>query len=467
MTQRRTIVASLSMSLLAGCVVGPDFRTPPLPSASGPVASSISPDPAWPQWWKPFAWPGLDELMQAAVAGNRDLLAAQAQWNESLARAGATAGAASPQLDVDLGAGREKYGYQFLGPQKISAFQYRSVTATATWLLDYVGGEKRAVERDRAYAEYRQHQVNAAYLTMTGNILLQATAAASARAQITAAEGILQRDTQAVQIAQTAYEAGNATRMELINAQSQLARDRTLLPPLRQDLSRAEHALAVLIGRPATQWAAPELAFDDAVLPTISASLPSEWLRSRPDIRAAEAQLHVATAALGVATADLYPRIRLGASYGPQARSVSDLFDEASMASSLVAGITVPIFDGGSLRARRTAAEAAMQSTLAQYEKTVLESFAQVADLLQALEQDADLIEAQLAAGDAAAARLSLARQSHDAGNTGIQPILEAERTGLLARLTYIDSLAQQREDAVRLILALGGDMPLQTASPE
>lgn len=462
MTLFRPALSALAAMTLAACVVGPDFRTPAFPAAAS--ALPPAPMPAWPEWWTPFASPKLDALMREALAGNRDLLAAQARWSQSLARAGATEGDAGPQFDVEAGAGREKYGAQFLGPQDVPAFHYWSVTATASWFLDYLGGERRAAEHDRAIAAYQRHQLDAAYLGLTGNILIQAMAAAAARDQISAAEAILDRDRQLVALSQTAYEAGDATRIEVITLQHQLARDRSLLPPLQQDLAHAEHALAVLVGRSAADWTPPELRLADLPLPA-APNLPSDWLRARPDILAAEAQLHAATAAVGVATADLYPRIRLGASFGPQTNTLSDLFDESILASSLVAGITAPIFDGGSLRARRDAARSAMQATLAQYEQTVLLSLAQVADLLAALEHDASLIEGQLAVGEASRARLALLRQSHAAGNSGLQPILDAERTGQLAQLGHVRGLAQQREDLARLILALGGGLPAPEVS--
>jgi NodT family efflux transporter outer membrane factor (OMF) lipoprotein len=446
------------MLLLTACVAGPDFRPPEIP---GTGASEVlpAPMPELPEWWKAFEWPALDELMREALAGNRDLTAAQARYAESLASAGAVAGEAQPQFGVDGGSGRQKYGFQFLGPEKVPAFHYWSVTATATWFLDYMGAERRATEREQAFAAYRQQQIASTYLTVTGNILVQAIASASARSQIAAAEAILERDARLVALVQEAQAAGEGTRMDVLNAQRQLANDRTLLPPLRKSLAQAEHALAALVGRDSS-WTAPAFELDAPHLPVIDSTLPSEWLRTRPDVAAAEAQLHAATAAVGMATADLYPRIRLGASFGPQSDALSDLFDEDSLASSLVAGITAPIFDGGTLRARRDAAQAAMRATLAQYEQTVLQSCAQVASLLDAVRHDAELIDAQRAAGEVAAERLALARENHRAGNAGVLPVLDAELTGLLARLGHARALAQRQEDMAQLILALGGGLP-------
>lgn len=464
------VAASIAV-LIAGCAaVGPDFQSPPVPGMAPPLAMSDSLGAAddeahaGPAWWSVFGSSAVDATVRAAIRNNRDLAAATARVDEALAQVGRQLAEGGPEVDATGGIGRQKYGAQFLGPDDVPAFHYYSVGATASYVLDYVGGERRAVERERARLEMQAHRRDAAYLTVSGNVLLQAIALASAREQIGLAEAIVEKDTRMLELTQKAFDAGDATRMDILNAQRQLAIDRTQLPPLRQDAARAEHALAVLVGAVPSGWSAAAFRLEDFQLPHVEPSVPSELVRTRPDILAAEAELHAATASVGVATADLYPRIRLSATFGPQSTSLGDLFDEGSLASSLIGEVVGPVFDGGARRARRDAAEASMRATLAQYEQTVLQSFAQVADLLAALEHDDTLIDAQIAGGEASRAKQALARESHAAGNLGVIPVLDAERTGMLARMGYAQARGQRLQHAAQLLLALGGGMPREAA---
>jgi NodT family efflux transporter outer membrane factor (OMF) lipoprotein len=460
---RKTFILGLLALVASGCVVGPDFQSPAVPLAMSDRLGDADMHPATgPAWWSVFGSPDVDATIRLALAHNRDLAAAAARFDEAAARLGARRGEAGPQLDLTAGVGRQKYGAQFLGPQEVPAFHYYSIGATASLLLDAFGGERRAIERERARLEREGHERDAAYLVVTGNVMLQSIALAAARDQIALAEGLVAKDEQVVDLAQRAFTAGEGTRMDILLAQRQLALDRVLLPPLRQDAARAEHALAVLLGTTPDGWSPPALTLEQWQVPHVAAGVPSAWVRTRPDILAAEAELHAATAAVGAATADLYPQIRLSASWGLQSTSASDLFDDDQIVSSLIAGLVGPVFDGGSRRARRDAAEAALRATLAQYEQTVLLSFGQVADLLDAVEHDDALIQAQIEGGQASRANTELARRNHAAGNLGIVPVLMAERTGFLARMGYMQARAQRLAHVTQLLLALGGGFPAQ-----
>jgi len=246
-----------------------------------------------------------------------------------------------------------------------------------------------------------------------------------------------------------------------VSAQSQIANDMTLLPPLRQDLAVARHALSVVLGR------APANALPDGVdlaqitLPIqVPVSLPSELAHRRPDILAAEARLHAATSAVGVAQSNLYPKIQLTASVGQQSLNADQLFDSANNAWSIIAGLTAPIFDGGTLRAEKRAAVDAMHASAAYYEQTVLEAFAQVADLLEGLDHDAEQLDAQDHAQQAAQSSLDLARISYKEGSAGVLQVLDAERSYQHARLGYVRAVAQRYLDTVQLFLALGATSP-------
>jgi NodT family efflux transporter outer membrane factor (OMF) lipoprotein len=226
-------------------------------------------------------------------------------------------------------------------------------------------------------------------------------------------------------------------------------------------LDTARHALAVLLGKAPGEWADAQLQFtaaSDLRLPDrLPVSLPSELVRRRPDILSAESQLHAATAAVGVATANLYPQITLSGNVSQQSTRTSHLFDASSLAWGVISGITAPLFDGGTLRAERRAALQAVQANAANYQQTVLHSFEQVANLLQAARHDEELLLAQTEAMETARSSVDLARKSYSAGNVGVLTVLDAERQSLQARLGLLDAQSKRFVNTAQLLLAVGG----------
>jgi len=270
---------AVAAALLAACTVGPDYQRPQAPETtaytSEPLASlhdgsgqklapGSNPDA---DWWSGFHSAALDSTMQQALAGNHGLAAAQATLEQARETANASAGSLYPQVSLDAGAGRQKYGAQFLGAQAVPAFTYYSVGPSVSYLLDYTGGQHRAVEQQQALADYQAFQLQAAHLSLTGNVAQQAFAIASARAQIAAAQELLDEDRKNLSLVQTAFAAGSVTRVDVLSAQSQLANDQTLLPPLRQQLSVARHALSILAGKAPADWISPDFDLDQLQLP--------------------------------------------------------------------------------------------------------------------------------------------------------------------------------------------------------
>jgi NodT family efflux transporter outer membrane factor (OMF) lipoprotein len=194
----------------------------------------------------------------------------------------------------------------------------------------------------------------------------------------------------------------------------------------------------------------------------VPAALPSELAHRRPDILAAEARLHAATSAVGVAESNLYPKIQLSATLGQQGVRPEQIFDSANTAWSLISGLTAPVFDGGTLRAEKRAAIDAMRASAADYEEIVLEAFGQVADLLEAVEHNAEQLDAQDQAQQTAQTSLDLARRSYAEGNAGVLLVLDAERSYQQARLGYVRAEAQRYVDTAELFLALGGTSPTE-----
>jgi NodT family efflux transporter outer membrane factor (OMF) lipoprotein len=462
--------------LVSSCTVGPDFVAPPPPATktytiegdtglkgSQRIVSGQKPSA---RWWTTFASPVLDQLMGRVLSANNDFAAARERLARVRDEASAVAGTSLwPQISLTGEAGRKKYGVALFGPSDFSIppFTYYTFGPQVSYLLDVAGGNRRRVERQRALAEAECHRVAAIRLSLTGNVMAQVLEIVSAKAQGAVLEDVVRDDRRNLELVRIARRAGAATLTDVLSAESQLAGDLTLLPPLRQQRSRAEHALAILAGKAPGDWHVPDFSLSALTLPRdLPLSLPSELVRDRPDIRAAEARLHAAGAAIGIATARLYPSITLTANTLQESLRPENLFDAAGNAWALAAGLTAPIFNGGSLRARKRAAEDAYREALARYRQVVLESFGQVADVLKALEHDAELTAAQGHALETALAALKLARISYREGNIGVLQVLDAQRLCNQARLGLTRSRVRRYQDTALFYLALGGGYSAQ-----
>jgi NodT family efflux transporter outer membrane factor (OMF) lipoprotein len=465
----RLLVCSGALALSA-CTVGPNFKPPEALTAGSYAAPGDAPPPADQRvtlgariegdWWAQFHSTTLNDLIQVAIDANQDIAAGKARIAQAQEEVTAAHAALLPSLTFGTTVGRQKYGKSLFGPLDfvIPPFTYYTVGPGINAPLDLFGGNKRALEERAAYEDYQKQELDAAYLSLTANVVAQALAAASARAQIDVVQDIIANDQRNVDLVQTSLDDGQATRTQLLTAQTQLATDKTLLPELRQEESTARHALAILVGKQPAEWAPPKITLNDFVLPgEIAASLPSELVHRRPDILAAEAQLHAASAAIGVATANLYPNITLSGSLTQQALTPGGLFNGAAAAWSIAANLTAPLYDGGRLRAERRAAVDGYQAALADYRQVILRSFGDVADGLQALSNDDELFNSQAVAAQTAAAARDLARRSYTVGNSGILDVLDAERSTAQAQLGLSRAKAQRLIDTARLYMALGG----------
>jgi len=476
--------AGLAAALVGACTVGPNFHRPAAPPApayrpqgeSSPVNTAAAAaerrapaagaytqrillgGPATPDWWTLFQSAQLDELMRRAIADNHDLAAAKDTLAQARELVAAQSGQLYPQVGLQAGTGRQKYGAEFLGTFAVAPFTYEAVGASVRYVLDYDGAIARSIEEQKALEQYQRSELDAAQLTLTGDVASEAVIIAATRGEIRAAAELLAEDRDNLSLVRTAFANGSVSKLDVLTAQSQLASDQALLPPLYQQLAMARHALAILLGQVPADWAQPDLELTELRLPRqLPVSVPSQLVRRRPDILAAEAQLHAATAAVGVATANLYPQIVLSGTIGQQALSPSKLFDTSSAAWSLIAGLTEPLFDGGTLRAERRASLDALHASAQRYQQVVLDSFDQVADFLDALDHDAQLVAAQANARDTSQASLELARQSYQAGNSGILQVVDAQRERQRAELGFLQAQARQYLDTIQLLLAVGG----------
>jgi NodT family efflux transporter outer membrane factor (OMF) lipoprotein len=464
------------VALLAGCTVGPDFAPPQEPgdttytNESEPVDMTV-PDSSEAEqrivlgkrisgdWWELLHSQQLTEVLQQAVVGNQTLVAAKATLAQAQEQVNQALGGYYPQVNLVAGVSRQKPNLAAQGiRQPGSIFNLYDIGPNLSYTLDVFGGISRQVEQQKALAQFQDFQLDATYLTLTGNAVTQAIQIASTRAQIKAVEQIIADDERNLKSVREELAVREATKIDLASAQTQLENDRTLLPPIRQQLSVAKHALAVLLGKTPAEYKSPEFDLAEFTLPgELPVSLPSELVHQRPDVLAAEAQLHAASAAVGVATAQLYPNFTLSASFTQEALTTGPLFAGISSLWSIAANMTTPIFHGGTLEAQKRGAEDAFKVGLANYQQTVLTSFAQVADALQALAHDAELVNDEKRALLSAQSSAELTRASYDAGNTSELQLLDSERQLQQARLGYIRSVAQRYQDTTQLFIAMGG----------
>ena len=461
------------LGMLFGCAVGPNFSRPEPPPAAGYGRSPTDLPSAGPadvqqhllpgnqvigQWWELFHAPQLNDTLALAIAGSPTLDTARATLAQAQQAIAATAGAFYPQVDLGANGTRERVSSGVsTGPGHMVDNLF-SIGPTVSFGPDIFGGVRRKVEQQTALADVRRYELAAAYLTLCGNAVIQAIGIASAHEQINAVTDIIAVDQLNLELVQIEQEAGKVAMTDVLSARSQLAADRALLLPLAQQLSAAGDALTILVGKTPAEWTPPAFDFETLHLPTeLPVSLPSILIHERPDILAGEAQLHAASAAIGVAAAQLYPSVTLTASLTQAAASSGALFESSNTLWGVAEGLTAPLFHGGTLTAQRREAVEAFAAQLGIYRQTVLQAFGQVADTLQALEHDAKAIDVQRDALDSARASLDLSQESYKEGQASFIQVLQAQRLFGQARLGYAQAKSQRYLDTAQLFDAMGG----------
>jgi len=465
-------LALLSTAALAGCAVGPKYVPPAPPSeqvyTAQPATDLASAGPGQPEqtiamdapsrsdWWTLFGSPELNQTVALALANNRTIEAAQGHLASAAEQIAVARGGLYPQIDAAAGVSGNQYGTSFLGPEAFTfpRFGAYSAGAAISYDPDAFGGVRHSIEFASANAAAQREALNAARINVAGDAVIEALQIASLRAQIDVVQAVLTSDQKTLDLVQTAHAAGVASQVDVTTAQSQLDHDRTLLPPLRQELDVAQDALPMLVGQAPADWTAPEFTLDQLTLPAdLPVKAPSSLVRLRPDIRAAEARLHAASAAVGMATADLYPHFTLSGTVAEQGL----LTGPAGVAWGLIGGLSAPVFHGGALTAHKRAAEDDYRAAYADYQQTVLLSFRQVADSLHALSNSADDVSAQQRAFDSADTALRLTRLGYGVGNAGIIQVLDAQRLRQVAELGLVQARTQRCLASVRLFIAMGG----------
>jgi NodT family efflux transporter outer membrane factor (OMF) lipoprotein len=463
---------------LTACTLGPDFHSPAAPATdhytqgAQPQATTQAPGPAGGaqtftvdrdipgDWWTLFQSGPLDELVRAALSDSPTVAAARATLRSAQENYLAQRGnLLFPAVDGGFSGTRQKTaGAAFGAPQfGSSEFTLVSASVNVSYRLDFFGASRRQLEALRAQTDHQRWELEAANLSLTGNVVTTAIDIASLRAQIDAANEIIASQQEQLLVVQKQFAAGGVSHSDVLTQATQLAQTQATLPALEKALAQAQHRLAVLAGKtPDTDT--PVFDLRQLQLPTdLPVSVPAKLIRQRPDVQAAEATLHQATAQVGVATADLFPQINLSGSIGSDALRASQLFTGGTGTWNIGAALTQPIFHGGELLHKRRAALADLDGAAAQYRQTVLAAMQDVADTLRALEADARDLRAQAAAADAASRSLEITKKQYAAGGVSHVQLLVAERAYAEARQSLVLAEASRFADSAALYQALGG----------
>lgn len=474
----KMIASAIVIGWLAGCAVGPDFKRParpavttytpsPLPDLSASAATAlggsqrfVAGEGANPQWWQEFGSAKLDTLIAEALQASPTLAGAQAALRQARELYSAQAGSTRyPQVDASLGGQRQRFNPNSSGlPGDPREFNLYNASVGVHYNLDLAGGNRRALEALAARSDYQRYQLDGARLTLVGNIVTTAISQARFLAQIQTSEAILRAQEEQLELTRERLRLGQASDSEVLGLQTEVEQTRAGIPLLRKQLQQSEHLLAVLAGRPPGAGGLPSFSLQEFTLPTLlPLTVPSELVRTRPDIQAAEALLHAANAEYGVAIANLYPQLNLSANLGSQALTTGALFGSGSAIWSLVAQLTQPLFNPG-LPAEKRAALAAFDAAAAHYQGVVLESLRNVADVLRALENDARRLAALSAADAAAQGSLELMQRTYRLGAASYVQLVIAQQQAQQTQIDLIDAQSQRLLDSAAFYQAMGGE---------
>ncbi len=415
-------------------------------------------------WWRQFESPALDVLIHQALAGNPGLVQERARLREAQAAMAAAAGIFYPQVNGNLGASRQRTSSASSGgsfPGRV--YSLYSGGLDVSYYPDFFGVNRLVFRSEQAQVNYRRYELDAARLTLIGNVASAAIGAASARAQIAATQSIISHEKRLLELTETQYRLGAVPYLSVLTQRSTVASSEATLPSLEQQWAIYRHELAILVGEMPSEWPDHAPRMSDVHLPSrIPVSLPSTLLQQRPDIRAAEAQLRYADVQVGIARARMYPAVTLTAQFGQESTAPGAFVHAASNIWSIAGDLVLPIFAGGTLEAQKRQAVAAYDATYAAYRETVLGSFQQVADALRALEHDAQRVRAEQAALGASHGALRLAETSYQDGAVDYLSLLTAQVQYSNARLGYIKAKAQRYLDTISLFVSLGGGWSAQ-----
>lgn len=475
------VTACVCLCALMDACVGPNFKRPLPPSvehytsgdrpqqtvsAPGPggAAQKFLEDADVPKnWWALFGSPQLNDLVMQALRNNPQVLSAQAALRQAWENTAAQRGSYFPSLQGSFDANRNRDPTGVLQPNLASGapvYNLYTPQVTVSYVPDIFGSNRRQVESLAAQADAQRFQLDATYLSLTANVVIAAIQNAALRAQIEATQHVIALEQQSVEVLERELELGAVAEVDVYALEAALAQLQATLPPLSRQLETTRDQLAVLTGRLPGEYQPPTLALDQIELPEdLPLGLPSQLVERRPDVRAAEAQLHAATANVGVAIVNLLPQFTITANVGSTASLMSELFKAGTGFWSIGGNATQTLLDGGTLYHRVRAADAALDQAGADYKSAVLTAFQNVADALQALDTDAQSLEATSRAESAAQKSLGVARRQLELGSVGYVSLLLGEQAYEQAVIAKIQARANRLEDTAALFQALGGSI--------
>jgi NodT family efflux transporter outer membrane factor (OMF) lipoprotein len=496
----RTIVLVTSLALASSCAVGPRYHRPEAPSNAGyaptplPESSASAPvhggeaqrligDRDIPfEWWELFQSPALNALVERAFRANPTIAAAQAALVQAQELVYAQRGYFFPtiganydferqkisgNLTVDNVPGVEGNGANDLPPvQNLNSsphtqpFFYDLHTAQLSvgFVPDVFGANWRQVESLAAQRDAQRFALEATYITLASNVVAAAIQEASLRAQIEATRQIIEADEKSLQILRDQFQLGFAMRIDVAAQEAALGQAKMLLPPLQKQFELTRDLIRALVGNLPNQEVPETFELEALQLPPeLPLSLPARIIEHRPDVRAAEAQLHAANAQVGVAVAAMLPQFSITGTLGGNAAQIPWLFRTGGPFWTLVGGVTQPVFEGGTLLHTKRAASAALKQAAAQYQNTVITAYQNVADTLHASLSDADALAADVRAENSAKVTYDLTRRQMEVGYVNYLALLSAETTYQQTLLTRVQAQATRYGDTVALFQALGG----------
>ena len=471
-------ISALTLLAIAGCAVGPDFNRPAAPDGADytvqPLSTTVATDSVAAgeaqrfakgsdisaDWWTLFHSTPLNELIELSLTNNHDLKAAQAALSVARENVLAQRGVYFPSVAASFSASRQRQSGQIAPTLNSNAFLYNLFTPqlSVSYVPDVFGLNRRTVESLQAQEQAVRFQMIATYTTLTSNVVVTAIQLGSLEMQIDATRRLIDSYYNTVKILQYQFTKGYSSRLDVAAQESQLAQVTATLPPLLKQSAQLRDLLAVFTGRLPNQ--APVDKFDLATLQLpeeLPVSLPSALVAQRPDVLQAEANLHDASAKIGIAIANRLPNITLTANAGSTAAAIDQLFTSGTGFWALGAAATAPIFQGGTLLHQERAAKAAYTQAAEQYRSTVLTAFQNVADTLAALEQDAEAVKAAAAAAAAAKVTLDLAQRQWQDGYAGYLALLSAEQANQQSSINLLQAQFNRYADSAALFQALGG----------
>ena len=471
-------IAAAIAALLAGCAVGPNFKKPAAPEVSDYTAAPLSDTAEAPNtvagqsqrfsagadisadWWTLFHSAPLNVLIDQSLSSNHDLKAARAALLVAHENVLAQRGAYYPSVSANFAASRQRQSGQISPALNENVFLYNLFTPqlSVAYVPDVFGLNRRTVESLEAQAQEARFQMIAVYTTLTSNVVVTAIQVGAVQMQIDATHELIDSATSTVKVLRYQFDKGYAGGLDVAAQETQLAQFAATLPPLIKQEAQLRDQLAVLAGRFPSQSPAANFDLSTLELPQdLPLSLPSTLVAQRPDVLQAEANLHDASAKIGIAVANRLPNFLVSANTGSSAAAISELFTGGTGFWGIGASVTAPLFQGGMLLHQERAAKAAYEQAAEQYRSTVLTALQNVADTLTALQQDAEAVKAAAAAVDAAKVTLDLVQRQWQSGYAGYLALLIAQQAYQQGRINLIQAQANRFADTAALFQALGG----------